>query len=44
MNEELKVFLKSRAKETPHGGYTFVMKDIYFSVIEMPLGISLQYY
>ena len=44
MNEELKVFLKSKTKETPQGGYTFVLENINFSVIEMPLGISLQYY
>ncbi|NFA43740.1 UNVERIFIED_ORG: hypothetical protein B2H98_12585 [Clostridium botulinum] len=43
MNEELKVFLKSKAKETPQGGYTFVLEEINFSVIEMPSGISLQY-
>jgi len=44
MNEELKVFLQSKTKETSHGGYTFVLEGIKFSVIEMPLGISLQYY
>jgi len=44
MNEELKIFLKSKTKENSYGGYNFVMEDIHFSVIEMPLGISLQYY
>ena len=44
MNEELKVFLKSKAKETPQSGYTFVLEGVNFSVIEMPLGISLEYY
>ncbi|WP_252250022.1 hypothetical protein [Clostridium sp. ZBS13] len=44
MNEELKIFLKSKAKEAPQGGYTFVLEEIHFSVIEMPLGISLQYH
>lgn len=44
MNEELKIFLKSKAKETSRGGYAFGMEGIHFSVIEMPLGISLQYH
>ena len=26
------------------GGYTFVLEGVNFSVIQMPLGISLQYY
>ena len=42
MNEELKIYLKSKTKENFYGGYDFVMEDIHFSVIEMPLGISLQ--
>ncbi|WP_234118171.1 hypothetical protein [Clostridium hydrogenum] len=44
MNKELELFLKSKAKETPYGGYTFILEGINFSVIEMPLGLSLQYY
>lgn len=44
MNEELKIYLKSKTKENSYGGYNFAMEDIHFSVIEMPLGISLQYY
>lgn len=44
MKEDLKLFLQSKAKETQLGGYTFVMENFNFTVIEMPLGISLQYY
>ena len=44
MNEELKIFLKSKTKENSYGGYTFVLEKINFSVIEMPLRISLEYY
>lgn len=44
MKEELSEFLQSKAKETPYGGYTFILEDVNFTVIEMPLGLSLQYY
>lgn len=44
MKEDLKLFLQSKAKETQLGGYTFIMENFNFTVIEMPLGISLQFY
>lgn len=43
MNKELELFLESKAKKNSYGGYNFVLETIHFKVIELPLGISLQY-